>query len=143
MLDAQGMAFLSADLPGRPVLALRLGGTRTWGKVPFHQAAYVGGSPDLRGFRRNRFAGNSAVYGNGELRFFLRRFFVLLPLDLGVHVLGDAGRVWFEGEDSDRWHSNWGGGIWSSVVSDAATVSLSVARSNEATRFYFRYGFLF
>lgn len=143
VLDAQAMAFLSADLPGRPVLALRLGGTRTWGKVPFHQAAYVGGSPDLRGFRRNRFAGNSAVYGNGELRFFLRRFFILLPLDLGVHVLGDAGRVWFEGENSDRWHSNWGGGIWSSVVSDAATVSLSVARSNEATRFYFRYGFLF
>jgi hypothetical protein len=58
-------------------------------------------------------------------------------------VLGDGGRVWFEGENSDRWHSNWGGGVWSSVVSDAATVSLSVARSNEATRFYFRYGFLF
>jgi hypothetical protein len=143
VLDAQAMAFLSADLPGRPVLALRLGGTRTWGKVPFHHAAYIGGSPDVRGFRRNRFAGNSAVYGNGELRFFLRRFFILLPLDLGIHVLGDTGRVWFEGEDSDRWHSNWGGGVWSSVVSDAATVSLSVARSTEATRFYFRYGFLF
>ena len=120
-----------------------MGGTETWGKVPYHHAAYVGGSPNLRGFRRNRYAGNSAVYGNGELRLFLKQFFVYLPIDIGVHALGDVGRVWLDGEDSNRWHSNWGGGLWSEVISRQATVSLSVARSAEGTRFYFRHGFLF
>lgn len=143
VVTAEASAFLSAEFPGRPVLALRVGGTETWGKVPYHQAAYVGGSPNLRGFRRNRFAGNSAVYGNGELRLFLKQFFVFLPIDIGVHALGDWGRVWLDGEDSSRWHSDWGGGLWSEVVDRAATVSISVARSTEGTRFYFRHGFLF
>ena len=36
------------------------------GAFPFYEAATVGGPDNLRGFREDRFAGESALYGNGE-----------------------------------------------------------------------------
>jgi hypothetical protein len=44
--------------------------------------------------------------------FLLTKFFLLLPGDLGVFGLADAGRVYLSGESSDTWHSAFGGGLW-------------------------------
>ena len=130
--------------PGRgPTLALRVGGKRVWGDYPFQEAAYVGGSDTVRGFRRERFGGDGALYGNAELRFPLLRFLVLLPGEMGLFALGDAGRVFLNGETSNKWHYAAGGGVWFSFISRANTLSVAVANTKERTGVYVTAGFMF
>lgn len=127
----------------QPTLALRAGGKRVWGDYPFHEAAFIGGSSTVRGFRAQRFAGEGAVYGNAELRLRIARVFIILPADLGVFGLADAGRVYLAGETSDKWHTAAGGGIWLSFLNRDATFTLAVATSQERTGLYVRAGFVF
>jgi len=127
----------------QPTLALRAGGKRVWGDYPFFEAAFIGGSSTVRGLRAQRFAGDGAVYGNAELRLRIARVFIVLPADLGVFGLADAGRVYLAGETSDKWHTAAGGGIWLSFLNRDATFTLAVARSQERTGLYVRAGFVF
>jgi hypothetical protein len=60
-----------------------------------------------------------------------------------VFALGDAGRVFLDGESSDKWHSAIGGGLWVSLVDPATAMSLSVADSEEGTSVYVRLGMSF
>lgn len=142
-VHGEAATYLSARVPLRPTLALRVAGKRVFGTYPFHEAAYLGGTGTLRGFSSQRFAGDAAVYGNAELRMFLTRFFLVLPGDLGVFGLADAGRVFLKGETSTRWHSSAGGGIWFSFLRRANTLSVAVARSEERTGVYLSAGFMF
>jgi outer membrane protein assembly factor BamA len=142
-VHGEGAAYLTAPGYLAPTLALRIGGKKVWGTFPFHEAATVGGKDTVRGYLEQRFAGDGSAYGNAELRFFLTRFSFLSPGDLGVFFLGDAGRVFLEGEDSKRWHGAFGGGIWLSFVERRNTVSVAVVRSPEKTGVYARLGFLF
>jgi hypothetical protein len=143
--EAHGEAatYVSAGGPLQPTVALRAGGKRVWGTYPFHEAAFIGGGSSVRGFRAQRFAGDGAAWGNAELRVFLTRFFLVLPGELGVFGLGDAGRVWLRGERSDRWHTAVGGGLWFAFLGRGNTVSIAVARSDERTGVYVRGGFVF
>jgi hemolysin activation/secretion protein len=122
---------------------VRVGGKKVWGTYPFYEAAHVGGATTVRGFVEHRFAGDAALYGNVELRLVVTRFFLLLPGELGVFGLGDAGRVYRSGETSDRWHAAAGGGLWFAFLSRANTLSVSGAHSVEGTRVYARAGFAF
>ena len=97
----------------------------------------------MRGISEHRFAGDAAVYGNAELRLRLARIFVLLPEELGVFGLVDAGRVYLAGETSDRWHAAVGGGVWVAFLSRTNTLSVAAAHSVEGTRAYVRAGFGF
>jgi hypothetical protein len=54
--------------------------------------------------------------------------------------LADVGRVYLDGEDSDRWHAAGGGGVWASFLDRAYMVRLSVAKSSERTGVYFTVG---
>jgi len=127
----------------QPTIALRAGGKRVFGTYPFHEAAFIGGGANVRGFQPQRFAGDGSLYGNAELRVQLGRFFLLLPGDFGVFGLADAGRVYLEGETSDRWHTSVGGGFWFAYLDRSRTVSVAVARSEERTGLYVRAGFSF
>jgi hypothetical protein len=100
-------------------------------------------SSTLRGWRQERFAGDASLYGNAEIRFFLTKFFLLLPVDLGAFGLADAGRVYVSGESSDTWHSAFGGGLWVSFLGRGNTMSVSMAHGREGNGFYFRTGMLF
>ncbi|HEY2945411.1 MAG TPA: BamA/TamA family outer membrane protein, partial [Vicinamibacteria bacterium] len=143
-VHGEAATFLSASSSYlQPTLALRAGGKRVWGDYPFHEAAFIGGSSTVRGFRAQRFAGDGAVYGNAELRLRLARVFILVPADLGVFGLADAGRVYLGGETSDKWHTAAGGGIWLSFLNRDATFTLAVATSEERTGLYVRAGFVF
>ena len=126
-----------------PTLALRLGGKRIWGTFPFHESAFLGGASTLRGWGEERFAGRASLYGNAELRVFLTKFFVIVPGDLGVFGLADAGRVYVSGEQSDAWHAGFGGGLWIAPITRANTFTLAAVRGREHTGFYLRSGFLF
>jgi len=140
---AEASSYLTARIPLHPTLAVRVAGKKVWGTYPFYEAAYIGGATTVRGFVEHRFAGDAAVYGNVELRLSIARFFVLVPGELGVFGLGDAGRVYLSGETSDRWHAGVGGGLWFSFLSRANTLSVAAAHSVEGTRAYVRAGLAF
>jgi hypothetical protein len=138
-----GQASAEATVAGRLTFAGRVGGKHVFGKYPFHEAAFIGGADTVRGISAQRFAGDSAVWGNAELRLFLAKVFFILPGELGVFGLTDAGRVFLEGESSDKWHTSVGGGLLFSVLSRQQTVSFTFARSAERTTFYVRGGTAF
>jgi len=140
---AEASSYLTAHIPLQPTLALRVAGKKVWGTYPFYEAAYVGGATTVRGFVEHRFSGDAALYGNVELRLSVAKFFFLVPGELGVFGLGDAGRVYVSGETSDRWHAAAGGGLWFAFLSRANTVSVAAAHSVEGTRVYVRAGFPF
>lgn len=80
---------------------------------PFYYLNYIGGIEEMRGFRRNRLAGRSSFYTNVDFRFKLTKFQNnILPMEIGLIAFLDNGRVWAENEVSDRWYTNYGGGVY-------------------------------
>lgn len=142
-VSGEASTYLRAPLPLQPTLALRAGGKKLWGDYPFHEAAFLGGPDTVRGLRRQRYAGDASVFGNAELRLRLARLTILVPTDIGVFGLADAGRVYLEGETSDKWHTGVGGGVWFSFYRPQNTFSLAAASSEGRTRLYFYGGFSF
>ena len=107
--------YLTAGSRGRATLALRAGGKRMLGDhYPYFNAAAAGGGgffsgqDAVRGLRPSRYIGDSAVFGNADLRLYLSRFFLALPGEWGLFGFGDVGRVWLDGETSDTWHTSYG-----------------------------------
>ena len=141
----EASTYLSANVPASPTLALRVGGKTVRGEYPFHEAAAIGGSGNLRGFRKFRFAGDSAVYGNGELRFRLTPIKFLVPGELGAFAAADAGRVFFADDprEADSWHVGKGGGLWVSFAERRATMSVAMMDSKDKTELYLFVGFMF
>lgn len=127
----------------RVILAGRAGGRSLWGDYPWGEAAFLGGKDSLRGYAKNRFAGDSSLYAGAELRLELGRLGLLLPMRVGVFGLADAGRVWLEGESSGKWHKAWGGGLFLRLMTLDSTVYAAVAQGDEDTRVYVDYGFSF
>ena len=136
--------YLSATgIPLRPTLAIRAGGKKVWGKYPFQEAAYIGDARSVRLGRQNRYGGDASVYGNAELRLHLADLFLVLPAQFGIFGLGDMGRVFLEGEASEKWHWAAGGGIWLAYLGPGNTLSLAVAKSEERVGVYANAGFAF
>ena len=112
-------------------VALRTGGSMIWGEADFFEMGTLGGTKNLRGYRRDRFRGDATVYFNGEMRlklFHLDTYLVHGPV--GIMGFYDTGRVWLTNESSDLWHSSCGGGIWFAPFSKIA-VSATYAVSPE------------
>ena len=139
-IHGEARTLLRAAIAGRPTLLLRAGGKKVFGRYPFQEAAYLGGSDTLRGLRPQRYAGDASVFGRAELRLRLGRGRLLVPTDFGIFGLADAGRVFLAGEASDRWHHGVGGGLWFAVLGPQNTLSLAFAKSEGATRIYFQSG---
>ncbi len=142
-VHGEATAFLSPSMPLDPTLSLRIGGRKIWGDFPYFEAAFIGDRGTVRLGRENRYAGDASAYGSSELRLSLFRASIVVPTTVGVFGLGDIGRVWLEGESSDRWHSAAGGGVWLGFLSPANTLSAAVAASDERTRVYLQAGFGF
>jgi hypothetical protein len=134
--------YLPAKLLGNAVLALHAGGEKTFGTYPFQAASFIGGSTTLRGFARDRFAGDASLYGQAELRGELGRATLLVPGQLGFSVFGDGGRVFVNGERSRKWHTGFGGGLWFNVLNEFVLTG-SIATSSEGSRAYITAGFAF
>ena len=110
-------------LPERGALAARLGGEMAWGRIPAHEAAFLGGRRSLRGFRQDRFAGHRAIFGSAELRVPVGRLTLLTAGEMGVLGLGDAGRVWVGADSPGGWHTSYGGGLWYRTLGVTGTVA--------------------
>ena len=153
-MDGETRAYLTAPVPTNPTLALRAGGRKVWGTFPFHESAFLGGpgltggdasNGSLRGYRKNRFAGEAALYGNAELRLALARIRLLFPGEVGLFGAADAGRVVHSGDpdDADSWHTGIGGGLWLSFLQRMQTFSLAAVRGDDLTGVYVRAGLTF
>jgi hypothetical protein len=143
VVRGEATTVLTSGLPLRPALALRAGGQNVFGRYPYHEAASLGGTASVRGLPLQRYIGDGALYGSAELRFLLRERDDRLVGRFGVFGLFDAGRVFLEGESSDRWHTAVGGGLWLSVVEPKYVVTLTAARSESHVRLYLQGGFAF
>jgi len=138
-----GSTYLSRkSLPLAPVLALRAGGSRVWGRYPFFEAATIGGYASVRGLTSRRFAGDASLYATAELRLNLAKV-GLMRGNWGILGLADIGRVYLQGESSSRWHSGFGGGVWVEIAELHRVVTATLASSGEPARFYVKSSFHF
>jgi hypothetical protein len=121
-LKASLALFYSIDRRQYITLATRIGTQHNFGRFNFYDGAIIGGTINgtpstLRGYRAERFAGNTSFYHNSEVRIKLfSSTNRILPFTIGVHGGLDYGRVWVDDEESDKWHKGYGGGIWFSPV---------------------------
>ena len=146
--DSTGFGGVEGTLRGylagpRAMLAARVGGRRVWGAYPWFEAAFVGSGDSLRGYRKNRFAGDASLYGSVEARLWLFKGRLIAPGRWGVFGLADSGRVSFEGESSGGWHNSYGGGVFFQMLTLNTVFHAALAHGDEGTRFYVNYGFEF
>lgn len=135
--------YHSFKLPAKLTFAARIGWGINFGDYPFFRGQTLGGNEQIRGFRKTRFYGDESFYTNFEARLKLFSFKgYILPATIGLLGFHDVGRVWLDGEDSDKWHRGMGGGIWLAPF-NMAVFSAEIGASEEETLFYLRMGFLF
>ncbi|WP_233570516.1 MULTISPECIES: hypothetical protein [Prosthecochloris] len=129
-------------LPSLPYsrLAVRAGGEKVWGDYPFFEAATVGGARSIRGYDRERFAGDASLYANSELRLYLGTFKLFVPVMFGPLAFVESGRVYVDGEDSDRWHTGYGGGLWFGFVEPRYALTVAVGKGVDSGRLTDDYG---
>ena len=129
---------------GQLVLATKLRGHFNLGdNFEFYQAASLGRNNGLRGYRDERFIGNSAFVQSTDLRVNLRKVKTgLLPLNIGFYGGVDYGRVWLDGEDSNTWNNAIGGGIFANAA-DMITLNMSAFNSDDGLLLAFKLGFGF
>ncbi|GAA4962693.1 metallophosphoesterase [Algibacter aquimarinus] len=129
---------------GQLVLATKLRGHFNLGDdFEFYQAASLGRNNGLRGYRDERFIGNSAFVQTTDIRLNLRKVKTgLLPLNIGLYGGVDYGRVWLDGEDSDKWNNAFGGGVFANAA-DMLTLNLSAFNSDDGLLLAFKLGFGF
>jgi hypothetical protein len=126
------------------VIASGTGIAHTMGNYLFYQGQKLGFRENLRGYRTERFAGRTRAYNNSEFRYKVadvNLFLVKGPV--GILGFNDMGRVWADGETSDKWHQSAGGGIWL-IPFNKLAISATLAYSEEEKNFgYIKFGFQF
>lgn len=140
-LDAKG--YLTFNSFTDATLALRAGAGKIWGHYLFFEGMFLGGPDNLRGYVRDRFAGDSYIFTKAELRTYLTDVKIIIKGKLGFHVFGETGRVFAQGEDSGKWHPSYGGGMWISYLNSEFVGSAYVAGSPEGVQYYMNFGFGF
>lgn len=109
----------------------------------FYQAANLGGDTGLRGYRAERFTGRHSLVGGADVHYYLPSFRTrILPLQIGVFAGGDVGRVWEKEDFSDKWHSDYGGGI-RVTAAESLSGMFSLFKGSEGARFTFGLGLNF
>jgi hypothetical protein len=142
--DVDMRIFASIFSLPRLVLASRFGWGKNYGKFEFPQAYYLSGTDNLRGYRRDRFAGRSRAYNNTEVRFKVAEFNTyLFPGTFGLLAFNDVGRVWADGENSSDWHVGNGAGIWLAPIKRFVFAAHVVRSKEERPMPYVTFGFQF
>jgi outer membrane protein assembly factor BamA len=127
-------AYITAPVLAGITLAVRARAEKIWGEHPFYDAAFLGGPNDLRGFTRERFAGDASLLGGAELRVNLGKFFILVPGDYGFTVSAESGKVSVRKQpESDKWHASIDWGLWITPIDKDNVISVTVASSAERT----------
>ncbi len=134
-IDANGKVVLATILRAKKLLN---------NNYEFHQGATLGGDYDLRGFRNQRFQGNESFYQSSDIRWNIGKIKrSVLPMTYGILGGFDYGRVWQRGENSDKWHQSFGGGLWLSGLNLLTARITYFKNTNEEARIAFGLGFGF
>jgi hypothetical protein len=153
-VHAQARAFIGTPGERGVTLGLSAGGQRVFGTYPFFEAAFLGGKTPfgalepgsgaaVRGLPPQRYAGDGSLFGGADLYLSLVNTKILVPGTLGLTGFYDTGRVFLEGETSNKWHYGYGGGIFFTTPARHNLVSFVVGRSEGNTAYYVRAGFGF
>ncbi len=115
----------------------------------FYQAASIGGSDGLRGYRNQRFAGKNSFYQSSNLLYNFRRYRTgIVPVEVGIFGGFDVGRVWVDDAlvidpafNGESWNTSAGGGFFMNA-SDLLALNLGLFNSDDNLRFFvsFRLG---
>ena len=132
-------------------LATRVGGRTLWGAYPWFESASISGNSGgfgsngkIRGYYDGRYRGDSSLYGNAELRFWLgHRKNSVLPIRWGLATFCDSGRVWYADEESKTWHTGYGAGLMLQLIGMPLALSGSIANGTEGIKFYVGGGYSF
>jgi len=132
-LDAEISSFWTLAAKTPLTLGIKGGVSKAYGETPFYYQSFLGQTNRLRGFRKNRFAGNSSVFLNSELRWHIGRIQTrIAPFYWGLFGFYDVGRTYLEGENSDQFHSAYGGGFYMIPYNmKSFNVVVTLARSEE------------
>ena len=131
---------------GIPItLVIKGGGAKNYGPdaaIPFYKFASIGQNSGLRGYYRNRFSGDAALYYNTELRFALGQVKNnFLPFYYGVFGFYDQGRVYYQNDSPNGWHTGYGGGFYIAPVVESLAFLVSYQKSVESSLIQFGLGF--
>ncbi|MGO4904358.1 metallophosphoesterase [Flavobacterium sp. W20_MBD1_R3] len=134
-IDAKGKVVLATILKAKMLLN---------NNFDFYQGAILGGNYDLRGFRNERFLGNKSFYQSSDLRWNIGKIKkTIIPMSYGILGGFDYGRVWQKGENSEKWHQSFGGGLWLNGL-NVITARITYFKSaGEEARIVFGLGFGF
>ncbi|PBI85297.1 Calcineurin-like phosphoesterase [Flavobacterium sp. ACN2] len=118
------------DHNGKLILATYVKGKAIFNNnYEFYQGASLGGDTDLRGFRNERFLGSSYFSQSSDLRLSIGKIRkTIVPFTYGILGGFDYGRVWLDGEDSKKWHHDYGGGLWLNAI-NVITARISYFKS--------------
>lgn len=133
--------YASLRDPAKLVAVLRFGAGHIFNNnFEYFQALTLGADNYLRGYRKNRFSGQSVMYQTTELRvkLFESKSYVV-PGAVGLIGFNEVGRVWVNGENSHKWHNDYGGGFYYSPY-NFALISATIAHSPEDNMFNFSIG---
>lgn len=108
----------------------------------FYHAATLGGNNGLRGYRDERFAGKTYFYQSSDLKLRLAKIVTaVVPVTFGVYGGFDYGRVWVENDNSDTWHTSYGGGLWiGSLNAVALKAGYFVSEEDAIVQVGFKFG---
>ena len=109
----------------------------------FYHAASVGGNNSLRGYRNDRFQGQTSFFQSTDLRVGITKFRTsYVPIRIGVTAGFDYGRVWDDLDTSEKWKNSYGGSIFINGF-QAITANVGYYTSDEDSRIIFTAGFRF
>ena len=145
----QNFPWLNASISGYATagnftFAIRSGvATIFSNEYEFYQANSLGGTTNLRGYRRTRFSGRTSIYENAEIRWkFGSTNLYIVKGHIGILGFADGGRVWIPDESSDKFHWGYGGGFFILPYNKLA-FTITYGISDEDKLFNVRAGFLF
>jgi len=137
------ITFMSRLIPSeRVVVGSKFGGGHLIGDDPYiYNLLSIGGNESLRGYRRDRYRGNSYFFNKNNAHFYLLK----KTEDNGrLHSMGvsayfDHGRVWQKEVQSNLWHYSYGVGVFFNPL-DVVVLSFAYNISPEEARVSFRLG---
>ena len=129
--------YASLRDPAKVVAVIRVGGGHIFNDhYEYFQAFNLGSNNYLRGFRKNRFSGQSVFYQTTELRVKLfESQSYIFPGAVGLIGFNEVGRVWVKDEKTHKWHDDFGGGLYYSPY-NFAIISATLAHSPEDNLFF-------
>ena len=109
--------------------ATYVGAAHAGADTDFFLLPTLGQQENIRGFFQERYRGRTSFFQLTDVRLSIGGWNnAILPFSFGLTGSFDHGRIWSPGENSDTWHSSYGGGIFLVPLNlTVVTVSYHVA----------------